>query len=190
MAHKKGLGSSRNGRDSNPKFLGVKVFAGQTVTGGEIIDLRDHAWGTRVEVAERALPFREGDEVLVHIVEPHMYNVDDAVAKIDGYIISVRGGGRRTSARSGWCGSRRSGAPPRRAVLVDVDGRGGRHDRGRARRRPPERVSRRGARRRQAQGREARRRAELPSGRRSKPEDAPRSAEKRRRRRGRVGGRR
>ena len=37
MAHKKGLGSSRNGRDSNPKFLGVKVFAGQTVTGGEII---------------------------------------------------------------------------------------------------------------------------------------------------------
>jgi large subunit ribosomal protein L27 len=37
MAHKKGLGSSRNGRDSNPQFLGVKVFAGQTVTGGEII---------------------------------------------------------------------------------------------------------------------------------------------------------
>jgi large subunit ribosomal protein L27 len=37
MAHKKGLGSSRNGRDSKPKFLGVKVFAGQTVTGGEII---------------------------------------------------------------------------------------------------------------------------------------------------------
>ena len=29
MAHKKGLGSSRNGRDSNPKYLGVKVFAGQ-----------------------------------------------------------------------------------------------------------------------------------------------------------------
>ena len=37
MAHKKGLGSSRNGRDSNPKLLGVKVFAGQAVTGGEII---------------------------------------------------------------------------------------------------------------------------------------------------------
>ncbi len=37
MAHKKGLGSSRNGRDSNPKFLGVKTFAGQTVSGGEII---------------------------------------------------------------------------------------------------------------------------------------------------------
>ncbi|MGI8632204.1 MAG: 50S ribosomal protein L27 [Solirubrobacterales bacterium] len=37
MAHKKGLGSSRNGRDSNPQYLGVKVFAGEQVTGGEII---------------------------------------------------------------------------------------------------------------------------------------------------------
>ena len=37
MAHKTGLGSSRHGRDSNAKRLGVKVFAGQTVTGGEII---------------------------------------------------------------------------------------------------------------------------------------------------------
>ena len=37
MAHKKGLGSSRNGRDSNAKRLGVKVFSGQVVTGGEII---------------------------------------------------------------------------------------------------------------------------------------------------------
>ncbi len=47
--------------------------------------------GTREEVEERALPFREGDEVLVSIVEPHMYDVDDAVAKIDGYIISISG---------------------------------------------------------------------------------------------------
>ncbi|HEV7751973.1 MAG TPA: 50S ribosomal protein L27 [Baekduia sp.] len=37
MAHKKGLGSSRNGRDSNAQRLGVKIFAGQAVTGGEII---------------------------------------------------------------------------------------------------------------------------------------------------------
>ena len=37
MAHKKGLGSSRNGRDSNPKMLGVKVFDGQGVTAGTII---------------------------------------------------------------------------------------------------------------------------------------------------------
>ena len=37
MAHKKGLGSSRNGRDSEAKRLGVEVFGGQRVTGGEII---------------------------------------------------------------------------------------------------------------------------------------------------------
>ena len=37
MAHKKGLGSSRNGRDSNPKMLGVKVFAGQEIKAGGII---------------------------------------------------------------------------------------------------------------------------------------------------------
>jgi large subunit ribosomal protein L27 len=37
MAHKKGLGSSRNGRDSPGQRLGVKTFAGETVTGGEII---------------------------------------------------------------------------------------------------------------------------------------------------------
>jgi large subunit ribosomal protein L27 len=37
MAHKKGLGSSRNGRDSNPKMLGVKIFAGQEVSAGMIL---------------------------------------------------------------------------------------------------------------------------------------------------------
>ena len=37
MAHKKGASSSRNGRDSNAQYLGVKVFAGQVVSGGEII---------------------------------------------------------------------------------------------------------------------------------------------------------
>ena len=55
--------------------------------------------GTREEVEERAVPFREGDEVLVHIVEPHMYEVDDAVAKIDGYIVSVVGGGPLVGAK-------------------------------------------------------------------------------------------
>jgi large subunit ribosomal protein L27 len=49
MAHKKGLGSSRNGRDSKPKMLGVKVFAGQQVGGGEII------------VRQRGTRFRAGD---------------------------------------------------------------------------------------------------------------------------------
>jgi large subunit ribosomal protein L27 len=51
MAHKKGLGSSRNGRDSNPKMLGVKVFAGQRVGGGEII-VRQR--GTRFRAGEGA----------------------------------------------------------------------------------------------------------------------------------------
>ena len=37
MAHKKGLGSSRTGRDSNPQMLGVKMFAGQDATAGMII---------------------------------------------------------------------------------------------------------------------------------------------------------
>jgi len=49
MAHKKGLGSSRNGRDSNAQRLGVKVFAGQVVTGGEII------------VRQRGTVFKPGD---------------------------------------------------------------------------------------------------------------------------------
>jgi large subunit ribosomal protein L27 len=51
MAHKKGLGSSKNGRDSNPQFLGVKIFAGQVVTGGEII------------VRQRGSRFKAGDGV-------------------------------------------------------------------------------------------------------------------------------
>lgn len=51
MAHKKGLGSSRNGRDSQSKRLGVKVFAGQAVSGGEII------------VRQRGTVFLPGDGV-------------------------------------------------------------------------------------------------------------------------------
>src|SRR3954466_9421153 len=49
--------------------------------------------GSDADVREQAIPFREGDEVLVTIVEPHMYEGDDAVAKVDGYIISVVDGG-------------------------------------------------------------------------------------------------
>ena len=37
MAHKKGGGSSKNGRDSNPQYLGIKAYGGQTVTAGSII---------------------------------------------------------------------------------------------------------------------------------------------------------
>ena len=45
MAHKKGVGSSRNGRDSNPKFQGVKKFGGEKVAAGNIIIRQD---GTKV----------------------------------------------------------------------------------------------------------------------------------------------
>jgi large subunit ribosomal protein L27 len=51
MAHKKGLGSSRNGRDSAAQRLGVKLFAGQSVRGGEII------------VRQRGTRFKPGDGV-------------------------------------------------------------------------------------------------------------------------------
>jgi len=92
--------------------------------------------GTRREVEERAVPFREGDEVLVHIVEPHMYNVDDAVAKIDGYIISVTGGGPhvgekrlvrideagRTSARATMIDNGLAGAPTSAVAEPAEDG--------------------------------------------------------------------
>ncbi len=49
MAHKKGLGSSRNGRDSNAQRLGVKVFSGQMVTGGSIL-VRQR--GTKIKPGE------------------------------------------------------------------------------------------------------------------------------------------
>ena len=55
--------------------------------------------GSAEDVRERAVQFAIGDEVLVEIIEPHMYEEDDAVAKIDGYIISVRGGGRHVGEK-------------------------------------------------------------------------------------------
>lgn len=51
MAHKKGLGSSRNGRDSNAQRLGVKRFDGQMVTGGSIL------------VRQRGTPLKPGSNV-------------------------------------------------------------------------------------------------------------------------------
>jgi large subunit ribosomal protein L27 len=83
MAHKKGLGSSKNGRDSKPKFLGVKMFDGQTAVSGNIIvrqrgtrfnagpgtDIgRDH---TIFAVREGTVSFRtSGDRRFVSVVEP------------------------------------------------------------------------------------------------------------------------
>jgi large subunit ribosomal protein L27 len=51
MAHKKGLGSSKNGRDSNAQRLGVKAFGGEMVTGGSIL------------VRQRGTRFKPGDNV-------------------------------------------------------------------------------------------------------------------------------
>jgi large subunit ribosomal protein L27 len=51
MAHKKGVGSSRNGRDSKPKRLGVKEFAGETVKAGSIL------------VRQRGTPLHPGNNV-------------------------------------------------------------------------------------------------------------------------------
>jgi ribonuclease G len=49
--------------------------------------------GSREEIEQRALPFAVGEEVLVSIEEPHMYNADDAIARVDSYIVSVAGAG-------------------------------------------------------------------------------------------------
>jgi ribonuclease G len=55
--------------------------------------------GSREQIEERALPFKVGEEVVVTIEEPHMYNADDAVARIDSYIVSVSGGGPFVGSR-------------------------------------------------------------------------------------------
>ncbi len=76
MAHKKGLGSSRNGRDSNAQRLGVKLFEGQDVKAGMII------------VRQRGTRFRPGPGAGI--------GKDDTIfAKRDGKIVFARSGGRR-----------------------------------------------------------------------------------------------
>jgi len=67
MAHKKGLGSSRNGRDSNAQNLGVKRFDGQFVTAGSIL------------IRQRGTPFRPGLNV-------GMGRDHTLFAKIDGIV--------------------------------------------------------------------------------------------------------
>ena len=75
MAHKKGQGSSRNGRDSNPKNLGVKRFGGQTVKGGTIL------------VRQRGTKFFPGDNV-------GRGKDDTLFAKADG-VVQFQDRGRR-----------------------------------------------------------------------------------------------
>jgi large subunit ribosomal protein L27 len=67
MAHKKGLGSSKNGRDSNAQRLGVKAFGGQLVTGGSII------------VRQRGTPLKPGLNV-------GRGSDDTLFAKVDGRV--------------------------------------------------------------------------------------------------------
>ena len=64
MAHKKGGGSSNNGRDSNPKMLGVKRYGGQTVRTGTII-VRQR--GTRIHAGENV--GRGGDDTLFALAD-------------------------------------------------------------------------------------------------------------------------
>ncbi|MBJ7457790.1 MAG: hypothetical protein JHD02_01245, partial [Thermoleophilaceae bacterium] len=56
--------------------------------------------GTVKKVEEKALPFAIGDEVMVHVVEPHMYEDDAAVAKLDHYIIAIKGALDRIGTRA------------------------------------------------------------------------------------------
>jgi large subunit ribosomal protein L27 len=76
MAHKKGVGSSRNGRDSNPQMLGVKRFGGQFVTGGSIL------------VRQRGTRFKPGSNV-------GLGSDDTLFAKVDGVVKFERRGGSR-----------------------------------------------------------------------------------------------
>ena len=76
MAHKKGVGSSRNGRDSNPQMLGVKRFAGQFVTGGSIL------------VRQRGTRFKPGLNVGIG-------SDDTLFAKVDGFVKFERRGDSR-----------------------------------------------------------------------------------------------
>jgi ribonuclease G len=70
--------------------------------GGEALPLSSYQVsdsGSREDIERQALPFGVGDEVLVTIEEPHMYNVDDAVARVDSYVVSVTGGGSHVGER-------------------------------------------------------------------------------------------
>ena len=79
--------------------------------------------GPAAEVADRAIPFSEGEEVLVTIVEPHMYNADDAVAKIDGYVVSVAGGGAHIGEKR-MVRIEEAGRNSARATMLEAPGEG------------------------------------------------------------------
>ena len=80
MAHKKGVGSSRNGRDSNPQYLGVKRYGGQEVTTGTIL------------VRQRGTSIHPGPNV-------GRGKDDTLFAMVDGTVVFERHGRRRKLVR-------------------------------------------------------------------------------------------
>ena len=78
MAHKKGQGSSRNGRDSNGQRRGVKVFAGQTVTAGSILVRQ---LGTRIHPG-RGVGLGRAEQVLVGDARDDTSRAIDKVPKV------------------------------------------------------------------------------------------------------------
>ncbi len=80
MAHKKGLGSSKNGRDSNAQRLGVKCHGGQNVTGGSII-IRQR--GTRYKPGQNVK--RGKDDTLFALVN----GVVEFVSRRDGVHVNI-----------------------------------------------------------------------------------------------------
>jgi ribonuclease G len=111
--------------------------------------------GSREDVLERAVPFRVGEEVHVEVVEPHMYSPGDAVAKVDGYVISITGGGRYVGEKH-LVRIEEAGRTEAVATLMDVpasvpsssNGDGERDDSGDELESKPRRRGRRGGRRR------------------------------------------
>jgi ribonuclease G len=84
--------------DPNSGLSGLEEETGKEFhfEGGEALPIDTFEiveTGSKQQIVERALPFKVGEEVLVTIEEPHMYNADDAVARVDSYIVSVTGGG-------------------------------------------------------------------------------------------------
>jgi len=72
-------------------------FEGGDALGIETFDVIES--GTRDKIEAQALPFQVGEEVLVTIEEPHMFNADDAIARVDSYIVSVTGGNAHVGQR-------------------------------------------------------------------------------------------
>jgi ribonuclease G len=100
-----------------------KIFVFEGSEGLPLEHFRVLLEGDPEQVFERAIPFREGEEVHVEIVEPHMYSPGDAVAKIDGYIISITGGTKYVGEKH-LVRIEEVGRTSAVASLVDLPGRG------------------------------------------------------------------